>query len=148
MLKTISTIAFAMFISFTMLTSFVYADPPEGTGKKEKVKAEKHEKGKKNDHKGNESGGTTFVDVRFEDIRRIAIDNHYTGYKSLPPGIRKNLARGKPLPPGIAKKVVPGPMLRELPRYSGYEWRVCGNDLVLVSIATEIIEQIIGGVFQ
>jgi len=145
MLKILSNTAFAVFVSLTMLTSSVHADPSEGKGKKDKVKVEKH---KNNAHKQTEAGSITFIDVRFEDIRRIAVDNHYTGYKSLPPGFRKNLARGKPLPPGIAKKVVPGPILQHLPRYSGYEWRVCGSDLVLVSIATEIIEQVLGGVFQ
>ena len=146
MLKTISTITFALFISCTIFTSFVNAGPPEGKGKKYKGKVEKYNKNSSN--KQGEAGAITFVDVRFEDIRRIAIDNHYTGYKSLPPGIRKNLARGKPLPPGIAKKVVPDPILLHLPRYSGHEWRVCGSDLILVSIATEIIEQVIGSVFQ
>lgn len=43
-------------------------------------------------------------------------------YKPLPPGIRKNLARGKPLPPGIAKTRLPGGYVGRLPHYSGYEW--------------------------
>jgi hypothetical protein len=43
-----------------------------------------------------------------------------TGYDSLPPGIAKNLARGKPLPPGIAKKTVLTSMLGQLPYYLGY----------------------------
>ena len=42
--------------------------------------------------------------------RSLAQDSGLTGYSSLPPGIAKNLARGKPLPPGIAKKAVPAGM--------------------------------------
>ena len=147
MKKILSTTAFAAFVSFILLASLVYADPPEDKGKQEKVKAEKQEMGKNNDHQEGPAA-VMFGDVRFEDIRRIAIANRCTGYESLPPGIRKNLARGKALPPGIAKKMVPGPVLRELPRYDGYEWRVYGSDLVLVSMATEVIENVLEGVFK
>ena len=79
------------------------------------------------------------------------VTGHFPATKKLedlPPGIRKNLARGKPLPPGIAKKMVPGPMLRELPAYSGYEWRVYGSDLVLVALATGVVADVLAGVFD
>lgn len=55
--------------------------------------------------------------------------------QSLPPGIRKNLARGKPLPPGIAKRF-DNRLLGQLPRYEGYEWQQVGTDVVLVTLAT------------
>ena len=71
-----------------------------------------------------------------------------TGYGSLPPGIRKNLARGKPMPPGIAKKMVPGAMLARLPVHPGYEWRVAGSDLILVAIATSVVADVLSGVFD
>jgi hypothetical protein len=61
----------------------------------------------------------------------------------LPPGIRKNLVRGKPLPPGIANKSVPAAMLAELPQHQGYEWQVVGTDVVLVSIATAVITDVL-----
>lgn len=148
MKKITTTTAVATFLNLILLASLVYADPPEDKRNKEKVKAEKQEMGKKNDHQPGGPAGAILGDVRFEDIRRIAIANRCTGYESLPPGIRKNLARGKALPPGIAKKTVPDPVLRELPRYDGYEWRVYGSDLVLVSIATEIIENVLEDVFK
>jgi hypothetical protein len=87
-------------------------------------------------------------DISYSDARRIAVSLGLTGYKSLPPGIAKNLARGKPLPPGIAKKVVPGSMLNQLPYYPGYEWRAVGDDLVLVALSTAIVTSIINGVFD
>ncbi|HET7687314.1 MAG TPA: anti-virulence regulator CigR family protein, partial [Candidatus Macondimonas sp.] len=65
-----------------------------------------------------------------------------------PPGIRRNLARGKPLPPGIARQAVPGPVLRGLPHHEGYEWLVCGTDLVLVAIAGAIMADVIFDVFD
>jgi len=71
-----------------------------------------------------------------------------TGYRDLPPGIRKNLARGKPLPPGIARKVAPGAFLDRLPRHQGYEWQMAGTDLILVSVATGVIADILLDVFD
>ncbi len=66
--------------------------------------------------------------VSFDHARHLALNYGLTGYDSLPPGIAKNPARGKPLPPGIAKKTVPADMLGQLPSYPGYEWRVVGDD--------------------
>ena len=65
--------------------------------------------------------------------------------QSLPPGIRKNLARGKPLPPGIAKRF-DNRLLGQLPRYEGYEWQQMGTDVVLVTLATGLIYEILQNV--
>ncbi len=66
---------------------------------------------------------------------------------SLPPGIQKNLARGKPLPPGIAKKL-DGRLVSKLPHYEGYKWQQAGNDLILVAIASGIIYEVLNGAFD
>ncbi|MNE23817.1 hypothetical protein D3C80_1170880 [compost metagenome] len=66
---------------------------------------------------------------------------------ALPPGIQKNLARGKPLPPGIAKKL-DGRLLGQLPHYDGYEWMQAGVDLLLVAVATGIIYEVVNGAFD
>lgn len=87
-------------------------------------------------------------DISYATARQLAVDFGLTGYKSLPPGIAKNLARGKPLPPGIAKKTVPGSMLDRLPYYPGYEWQVVGDNLVLIALSTAIVTTIINGVFD
>ncbi len=86
--------------------------------------------------------------VSYDHARHLALNYGLTGYDSLPPGIAKNLARGKPLPPGIAKKSVPASMLGQLPSYPGYEWRVVGKDLVLIALSTAIVTTIINGVFD
>jgi hypothetical protein len=65
--------------------------------------------------------------------------------KPLPPGIQKNLARGKPLPPGIAKRYLPNGLLTQLPPRPGYEWRIIGNDVLLVVAATQLIVGILNG---
>ena len=66
---------------------------------------------------------------------------------SLPPGIAKNLARGKPLPPGIAKRYLPQELLGELPPRPGYEWLALGRDIALVVAATGVIVDILRDVF-
>jgi hypothetical protein len=69
------------------------------------------------------------------------------GARPLPPGIQKNLARGKPLPPGISKQTVPQPVLVRLPVVDGHDWIRIGTELVLVGIATSVIAQVIHNVF-
>ena len=87
-------------------------------------------------------------DIDYEALRSIAVSQHYTGYRALPPGIAKNLARGKPLPPGIAKKHVPAALVAQLPTYPDYEWRRCGTDLVLVQIATQVVAEVVANIFK
>ena len=73
--------------------------------------------------------------------------NYWSSGPALPPGIQKNLARGKPLPPGIAKKL-DGRLLGQLPHYDGYEWMQAGADLILVAVATGIIYEVLNGAFD
>lgn len=105
---------------------------------------------KGNKDKGGYRNDDNLVSVSLSRDRARSLAHNYglTGYSSLPPGIAKNLARGKPLPPGIAKKGVPYSMLRELPQYPGYEWRIAGDDLVLVALSTAIVASVINGVFD
>jgi hypothetical protein len=66
------------------------------------------------------------------------------GSKSLPPGIAKNLARGKPLPPGIAKRALPGELLVKLPPVAdGYERIIVAGKILLVEIATQVVHDIL-----
>jgi len=93
------------------------------------------------------SGSGPRVDIG--GIRGILDDNReYWGpTQALPPGIQKNLARGKPLPPGIAKKL-DGRLVDRLPHYEGYDWVRAGTDLVLVTVATGIIYEVLQGVMD
>ena len=81
----------------------------------------------------------------------LGIVGDYRGYwtpgPALPPGIQKNLARGKPLPPGIAKKL-DGRLIGRLPHYDGYEWQQAGTDLILVALATGLIYEVLNGAFH
>lgn len=98
--------------------------------------------------RSNQEQSVAMINLRFEDARRLAQTHNLTGYESLPPGIRKNLARGKPLPPGLARKAVPGPMLESLPVIGGHEWQMAGQDLVLVSLGTQLVVEVLNNVFQ
>ena len=61
----------------------------------------------------------------------------------LPPGIAKNLARGKSVPPGIAKQYLPDPLRHTLPAPpAGYERVVVYGKILLVEIATGVIHDI------
>lgn len=67
--------------------------------------------------------------------------------KDLPPGIAKNLARGKQLPPGIAKQDLPYDLRRELPpARDGYERIVVAGKVLLVELATQVVRDVLSDV--
>ena len=91
------------------------------------------------------------VRVVFVDSDRGVFRDYYRthreGVKPLPPGIAKNLARGKPLPPGIAKTRVPDVVLVKLPwRPPGYTFFLVGDRIVLVN-AGGLIADILDAIF-
>jgi hypothetical protein len=62
----------------------------------------------------------------------------------LPPGIAKNLARGKSMPPGIAKQHLPVDLVTHLPSApSGLEYLVVAGKLLLVDIATQVVREVL-----
>ena len=62
----------------------------------------------------------------------------------LPPGIARNLQRGKPLPPGIAKQTLPGNLIVALPRLdNGLEYIVAAGKLLLVDAATQVVRDVL-----
>jgi hypothetical protein len=62
----------------------------------------------------------------------------------LPPGIARNLERGKPLPPGIAKQYLPQNVIVQLPSPgTGLEYIVVAGKLLLVEAATQIVRQVL-----
>ncbi|KDB73295.1 hypothetical protein AZ21_1279 [Bordetella bronchiseptica B20-10725633] len=157
MMKRSSVTAVLVCVLSLALAAPAWAAPPEGKGNSGKSN-NGNGNGKGNSGNSGNSGkrsgdGGVSVELRHAGItistaRGYALEYGVTGYGSLPPGIRKNLARGKPLPPGIAKKAVPPSMLARLPAYPGYEWRVAGSDLVLVALATAVVADVLLDVFR
>lgn len=125
-----------------VLNQPVMADPPPGKGNPNKS------------NQGNSQGttdlsvGLALAGISALTARNLALNVGSVGYAPLPPGIAKNLARGKPLPPGIAKKAVPASMLGQLPYHPGYEWQIAGSDLILIGIGTAIVADVLRNVFQ
>ena len=94
------------------------------------------------------TAGVTFSADERAFIQGWFHDHPSGNVKALPPGIRKNLARGKPLPPGIAKQALPGGLSGGLPLMTGYERIQVGLDVLLVEVATGIIHDILMDVIR
>ena len=131
----ILSIALSLFVA-CIVAHEAAATPPEGRGKTETQVT------------SDALGHLIDPDLDYDQIRRMAVEQHYTGRKALPPGIAKNLARGKPLPPGIAKKSPRVEFVRQLPSYPDYEWKRCGTDLVLVQVATQVVAEVLSNIFK
>ncbi|MFW5394115.1 anti-virulence regulator CigR family protein [Yersinia sp. 2544 StPb PI] len=150
----LSVIALALIASLSLSSAPSIANPGNGNGGGHGNSGGNHGNSGGNGpaNKGskakNGSDNLVSVNLTYDRVRPLAVNYGLTGYQSLPPGIAKNLARGKPLPPGIAKKAVPASLLGQLPAYPGYEWRIVGNDLVLITLSTAIVASVINGVFD
>jgi hypothetical protein len=87
---------------------------------------------------GNSGGTDVNIAVNlFTDRDRSTFRDYFSTHKivaqPLPPGIAKNVARGKPLPPGIAKKALPADLVRTLgSRGSGITFSIVGDRVVAV----------------
>jgi Ni/Co efflux regulator RcnB len=87
--------------------------------------------------------GSVIITAAEQALIREYFQQHPMGnVASLPPGIQKKLARGKPLPPGIAKKF-PAGLSGRLPPRPGYAYRVVGADVLLVEVATGVIVDLV-----
>ena len=111
---------------------------------------------KKKNNNDDDDGGKNKKHNYQQDYQRDYSDIHrsfeqykgkHGGYQSLPPGISKNLQRGKPMPPGIAKKFDPD-MASQLPHYPGYEWQRAGTDAVLVNTTNQVVQEVMRGVLE
>ena len=129
---------------FPLLPLTVLAGPPENKGKKSKKKGHPNESSSDDISKLVKAGISVAV---ARDLFR-GVGGVPGSYKPLPPGIRKNLARGKPIPPGIAKTRLPGGYVSKLPHYPGYEWVGAGLDLLLVQTASGVIADTLFDVFR
>ena len=66
----------------------------------------------------------------------------------LPPGLRKHIERTGQLPPGLQKRGLPDNLRNRLPHRAGQDYRVVGNDIVLIEIATDLILDVMLGVLN
>ncbi len=68
--------------------------------------------------------------------------------RPLPPGLQKHIDRTGRLPPGLEKRRLPGDLRSLLSIRSGRDFRVVGNDIVLIETATNLILDIMQGVLR
>jgi hypothetical protein len=104
---------------------------------------------------GNGSGGTdakASATVVFTSSDHDTFRNYFTTHKitaePLPPGIAKNVARGKALPPGIAKKALPADLVLTLgPRAQpGVTFAIAGDRVV--ALKSGLVIDVMVGVFK
>lgn len=135
------------FLCLACFCSFVVAAaPPADHSGKHAAKANKTDKKHSSDQSSVQR--LTAAGISVTAARQLASQHQMIGASPLPAGIRKKLARGKPLPPGIAKKIGRPAFVEALPQHPGYEWQVVGTDLVLVSLATAVIADVLTDVFR
>lgn len=130
-----------------LLTSAAYAQPdhaPAHGARDHREKGPQHESNRPGQSRDERVDLPRFNE---REIRRLLRQPDAPRAESLPPGIQRNLERGKPLPPGIAKRF-DGPIASQLPQYPGYEWERVGGDVVLIEAATRIVVDVLVDVLR
>lgn len=101
------------------------------------------------------SAGEIGIDIVFTDDEVSIIRAYYRVQDApqkgkqkdkmgLPPGIVKNLRRGKSLPPGIAKQTLPEGLVDVLPPPPhGFDRVVLSGKVLLVEVATQVIHDVL-----
>ena len=98
---------------------------------------------------GSESSVSVVVVFRDGDqaVFRDYFVTHKIAAQALPPGIAKNVARGKPLPPGIAKKALPANLLVLAPKVDkDVSFAIVGE--VVVALKGGVVIDVLAGVFK
>lgn len=128
-------------------SGIAHANPPPGKGNPNAGNPNKGNAGNANQwvnqSLSNKTADLITAGITIAAARALAVDVGAVGFKPLPPGIAKNLARGKPLPPGIATRSLPNKLLEGLPKYDGYEWLAAGADLILINTASRVIADVL-----
>jgi len=109
----------------------------------------------KSQGRGRGGGGgadtTVSVSVVFREADRATFHDYFVTHKiqaqALPPGIAKNVARGKPLPPGIAKRAVPAELVAVGPKVEkDVSFAIVGE--VVVALKGGVVIDVLAGVFK
>lgn len=101
-----------------------------------------HGNGGKHEETGAD-GTRVSADIHFSVGEQRVIHDYYAPrYQSLPPGLQKKVARGKPLPPGWQKKLEPFPReveRRLAPLPAGYGRGVIDGHAVIYSTGSHAV---------
>ena len=107
--------------------------------------------GRSQGRSGGGSDSSVSVVVVFRDNDRATFHDYFVTHKitaqALPPGIAKNVARGKPLPPGIAKRALPAGLLAIGPKVDkDVSFAIVGE--VVVALKGGVVIDVLAGVFR
>lgn len=133
------------------------AQSNKANGKADKAKGNKAQSG----DKAAEKTSQQIVDTLISATERAIIGDYIRDARTsgqglppglakreqLPPGLQKHIERDGTLPPGLAKRGLPNDLLSRLPRRpAGQDYRVVGDDVVLIDTATRVILDVMKGV--
>ena len=135
-------------VSLAVAAPLEAAPPGDRGGKPNQAQKADREQVRKDDRSTASYEKLVRAGISSREARELAHRYGAEGYKPLPPGIRKNLARGKPLPPGIERTRMPSNFISQLPSHPGHEWRAVGTDLLLVQAGTELVADVLQDVFR
>ena len=97
---------------------------------------------------GSDASVTAAVTVVFRDSDRATFRDYFVTHRivaqPLPPGIAKNVARGKPLPPGIAKKALPAGLLAIGPKVDKDVTFAIVGDVVVATRRGVVLDVLVG----
>lgn len=160
-LKTVSALAVAALFAFSAPALAVpgksKADKPEKTEKSEKPDRIHKEMSKDGDKEKDRDGDRDRV--HFSDRDRETVRDYFHTHadslppglakrENLPPGLQKQLERNGTLPPGLAKRSLPKDLEGRLnPLNDPYERVIVGEDLILLDPETNLILDVMQGVF-
>lgn len=102
-------------------------------------------------HGGKQGGASRTVVVTTQD--RVWVREYFVaapvGVQTLPPGIAKKVARGRPLPPGLARQPVPYEVRARLPYCTnGLECIMLGADMLILDAVHGVVRDIVRGVVR
>lgn len=127
-----------------LFTSVAFAQPDHAPAHGARDKASQHES---NRRRSSTYERVDLPRINETELRQLFRQHDAPSAEALPPGIQRNLERGKPLPPGIAKRF-DGQLASQLPQYPGYEWERVGADVVLIEAATRIVVDVLVDVLR
>ena len=94
--------------------------------------------------KGSGRSEAQVTHARASDAEIRVIREYYSDpsrkLKPIPPGIWKNLGRGKKVPPGISRTRLPGPLAERMPRREGADWWIAGDQVLLVDTNNNLVD--------
>ncbi|PRY65679.1 hypothetical protein B0H98_102207 [Vreelandella songnenensis] len=133
-------------LSMVLMADSAFAQPAHapahGARHQQGHDGEHHPRGARHSNGERASSQVDLPRINERELVRLLRQYDAPSAEPLPPGIQRQIERGKPLPPGIAKRF-DGALVAQLPHYPGYEWERVGADVILIEAATRVVVDIV-----